>query len=62
MHDPIGEGAVGKFAQIEYIFDIYRISDPLGDQFGILSKYLGRAAADDAEAEYCYIYHGIRSF
>lgn len=62
VNDPVGERISREITQVEDIFYIYRIADPLGDEPRVLCQHLGGAAADDAKAEYGYVYHDCQAF
>ena len=55
--DQIPEGAVRKVPQIEDVFDPDRFADPRLNECPVMGQHLGCAAADNAEAQKCRVFH-----
>jgi hypothetical protein len=54
MNDPISEGAVGEFTEIEYIANVNATPRGTADAILIFCDDLSGAAANDAEAQQCH--------
>ena len=57
VHDAIGKGAVGKFAQIKNVFDVDFVADIGFYHRFVRCQDLGSAASNGAESEQCYVDH-----
>ena len=62
MDHPVMVGTVGKFPQVQYIFDVNPFRESVTDRCLIPVDQFHNAASNCAESEYCDLYHNCSSF